>query len=148
MVIILTTWQDGEWEAPLIDNPAYKGPWKAKTIPNPDYKGEWEHPEIPNPDYKDDKELYLRCKDCKYIGFELWQVKAGTVFDDIIVTDSLAEATAYAQSTFVKNKEAEAKALEAYEKANQPEAPPASPTGGEDEDDEEEEDDEDGNDEL
>jgi len=38
--------EDGEWEAPLIDNPAYKGEWKAKTIPNPGYKGAWVAPDI------------------------------------------------------------------------------------------------------
>ena len=30
--------EDGEWEAPMVDNPAYKGPWKPKMIPNPAYK--------------------------------------------------------------------------------------------------------------
>lgn len=34
---------DGEWEAPLIDNPACSaapgcGTWKPPTIPNPNYK--------------------------------------------------------------------------------------------------------------
>merc|ERR1712100_315411 len=65
---------DGEWEAPMIDNPKFKG--------------EWVDPEIDNPDFKDDKELYARCEKCEYVGFELWQVKSGTIFDDIIVTDS------------------------------------------------------------
>lgn len=96
--------EDGEWEPPMIDNPEYKGPWKPKMIANPLYKGEWVHPEIPNPDYAEDKELYVRCKDCTHIGFELWQVKSGTIFDDIIVTDSLEEATAYAEETFSKKK--------------------------------------------
>jgi calreticulin len=26
---------DGEWEAPMIDNPEFKGEWKAKMIDNP-----------------------------------------------------------------------------------------------------------------
>jgi hypothetical protein len=26
---------DGEWEAPKIDNPKYKGAWKPKQIANP-----------------------------------------------------------------------------------------------------------------
>lgn len=85
---------DGVWEAPLIDNPEYKGAWKAKMIANPAYKGAWVHPEIDNPAYTPDDELYHVCKDCAAVGFELWQVKAGTIFDDIIVTDSLAEAEA------------------------------------------------------
>jgi calreticulin len=29
---------DGEWEAPMIDNPDYKGPWSPKQIDNPNYK--------------------------------------------------------------------------------------------------------------
>ena len=31
-----------------------------------------------------------------YIGFELWQVKSGTIFDNIIVTDSEQEADEFA----------------------------------------------------
>merc|ERR1711988_1039544 len=79
---------DGTWEPPNIPNPEYKGEWKVKRIDNPDYKGEWVHPEIDNPDYKDDKDMYKVCDPCDTVGFELWQVKAGTIFDDIIVTDS------------------------------------------------------------
>lgn len=42
---------DGDWTAPLIDNPDYTGPWASPKIPNPAYKGEWKHPKIVNPDY-------------------------------------------------------------------------------------------------
>merc|ERR1712129_585530 len=31
--------EDGEWEAPMKDNPAYKGDWSVKRISNPAYKG-------------------------------------------------------------------------------------------------------------
>ena len=99
---------DGEWEPPTIDNPEYKGEWKPTMIDNPDYKGEWVHPMIPNPDYKEDPALANRCVDCGMVGFELWQVKAGTVFDDIIVTDSLDDAKAFAQETFFVKKDKEA----------------------------------------
>jgi len=99
---------DGEWEAPTIDNPEYKGPWKPNMIENPDYKGKWEHPMIPNPDYKYDENMYKVCSEgCSHVGFELWQVKTGTLFDDILVTDSLEEAEAYAKETFFKKKDAE-----------------------------------------
>jgi hypothetical protein len=97
-----------QWEPPSIANPAYKGPWKAPMIDNPDYKGAWVHPMIPNPAYKEDATLPARCVDCGMVGFELWQVKAGTVFDDILVTDSLDEAKAVAQETFFKKKDGEA----------------------------------------
>lgn len=39
---------------------------------------------IPNPDYKEDETLPQRCTDCGMVGFELWQVKSGTIFDDIV----------------------------------------------------------------
>jgi len=92
---------DGEWEAPQIANPEYKGEWKAKTIPNPLYKGEWVHPLIANPAYIDDDKIYLY-KDNGAVGFELWQVKAGTIFDNILVTDSIEEANTHAAATWVK----------------------------------------------
>ena len=88
----------GEWEAPLIDNPAYKGEWKQKQIANPAYKGAWVHPEIDNPAFKEDPNMYHVCAPCAGLGFELWQVKSGTIFDDIIVTDSLKEAEEFAKN--------------------------------------------------
>ena len=138
--------EDGEWEAPQIDNPEYKGAWKPKMIANPDYKGEWVHPEIPNPDYAEDKELYIRAKDVTHIGFELWQVKSGTIFDDIIVTDSFDEAKAYAEETFSKKKGPEKEAFDAAEakkaeeeKAKADEAAKTSPPPAEDEDEDHDE---------
>ncbi|GAX14083.1 calreticulin [Fistulifera solaris] len=99
---------DGQWEPPMIDNPEYKGEWKPKMIDNPEYKGKWEHPMIDNPDYKYDPDMYKVCKDgCTHIGFELWQVTAGTMFDDILVTDSLEEAQKFGEETFFKKKDAE-----------------------------------------
>jgi calreticulin len=92
---------DGEWEAPQIANPEYKGEWKAKTIPNPEYKGEWVHPLIPNPKYKDDDTIY-EYDDNGAVGFELWQVKSGSIFDNIIVTDSVEEAKEFADATWGK----------------------------------------------
>jgi calreticulin len=82
---------DGEWESPTIPNPEYKGEWKPKMIPNPAYKGEWVHPEIDNPDYKDNPNLYSFDSHA-YVGIEIWQVKAGSIFDDFLVTDSVEEA--------------------------------------------------------
>jgi len=89
---------DGEWEAPMIANPDYKGEWKPKMIENPAYKGEWIHPMVPNPDYVEDENLYLYEK-TGAVGFDLWQVKSGTIFDNILVTDSTAEASKWAEKT-------------------------------------------------
>jgi len=101
---------DGEWEPPMIDNPEYKGEWKPTMIDNPDYKGEWVHPEIDNPEYKEDPLLYARCgtdSKCGSVGFELWQVKAGTIFDNIIITDSIQEAEEFMAETWEKMKDDE-----------------------------------------
>merc|ERR1711948_18870 len=87
--------EDGEWEAPMIDNPEYKGEWSVKRISNPAYKGFWEQKKIANPEYKDDDNLYSYA-DFGFLGFDLWQVKGGTIFDNIILTDDAAEADAFA----------------------------------------------------
>merc|ERR1711879_122016 len=88
--------EDGEWEAPMIDNPEYKGEWYVKRISNPAYKGFWEAKKIANPEYSDDDSLY-KFDDFGFIGFDLWQVKGGTIFDNIIVTDDAAAADALAK---------------------------------------------------
>merc|ERR1712031_143893 len=73
--------EDGEWEPPMKDNPAYKGFWEAKKIDNPEYE--------------DDDAVY-KYPEFGFIGFDLWQVKGGTIFDNVIVCDDKAEADAFA----------------------------------------------------
>merc|ERR1711985_120420 len=87
--------EDGEWEAPMIDNPDYHGDWSVKRISNPAYKGFWEAKKIDNPEYEDDNMVY-KYDDFGFIGFDLWQVKGGTIFDNVIVCDDKAEADAFA----------------------------------------------------
>lgn len=99
---------DGEWEPPMIDNPEYKGEWKPKQIPNPAYKGPWVHPEIDNPEYSPDDSLY-RYSDIGAIGLDLWQVKSGTIFDNILVTDDEKHAEQHGEETWGKTKEGEKK---------------------------------------
>jgi len=60
-------------------------------IPNPAYKGEWKANEIPNPDYSEDKDVHVQ-KDMNFVGIDIWQVKSGTVFDDILLTDRVEVA--------------------------------------------------------
>jgi calreticulin len=127
---------DGEWEAPTIANPEFKGPWRAKRIDNPAYKGPWVHPQIPNPAYKPDATLYS-FPSFGAVGLEVWQVKAGTIFDNILLTDSIAEADA-ARAKFAERKTTEA-ALEKAEReakeAEQKAADAAKDAEGEEKDD-------------
>merc|ERR1711872_364999 len=85
---------DGEWEPPMIDNPAYKGAWV--------------HPEIDNPEYNADdaKDLGKYDEFCK-IGLDLWQVKSGTIFDNFLITDDPAEAKKSAEELWGVTKDAE-----------------------------------------
>merc|ERR1712066_222754 len=87
--------EDGEWEPPMKDNPAFKGEWYAKRISNPAYKGFWESKKIANPEYEDDDAVY-KYDDFSFVGIDLWQVKASTIFDNILITDDLAEADTFA----------------------------------------------------
>jgi len=105
---------DGEWEAPLKDNPDYKGAWKPREIKNENYKGKWVHPEIDNPEYQPDDEIYL-FEDLGVAAFDLWQVKSGTIFDNLLITDSIEEAKAHAAETFEPLREAEKAAKESWE---------------------------------
>merc|ERR1740129_462705 len=104
--------EDGEWEAPMKDNPAFKGEWSAKRISNPAYKGVWEAKKISNPEYEDDDSVY-KYDDFGFIGFDLWQVKGGTIFDNVIITDDKGEADAFLQKW---------KALSEFEKAEKKKA--------------------------
>merc|ERR1711994_1168403 len=65
-------------------------------ISNPAYKGIWEAKKIANPEYVDDDNLY-KYADFGFIGFDLWQVKGGTIFDNVIITDDASEADAFAK---------------------------------------------------
>ena len=148
--------EDGEWEAPMVDNPEFKGEWRPKMIDNPDYKGSWVHPLVPNPAYVEDKNLHARCTDCTHVGFELWQVKSGTIFDDIIVTDSLDEANADAAEGFLKRQgpekeqhdAAEAERAEAAAAARKEQEEAAKAAGEASADNEEEEEEEEDHSEL
>jgi len=113
--------EDGEWEAPVIPNPEFQGEWSPKMIDNPDYKGPWVHPLIDNPDYKADDSLYS-FSDFGVVGIDIWQVKSGTVFDNIIITDSMAEAEAFAASTWGKQKGPEKKLYDAEKEAEKAKA--------------------------
>ncbi|KAG5189815.1 Calreticulin family-domain-containing protein [Tribonema minus] len=124
--------EDGEWEPAQIPNPDYQGPWRAPMIDNPDYKGEWEQPMIDNPDFKEDPLLYRRCDGCTHVGFELWQVTSGTIFDDIIVTDSLPEAFALAEEGWARWKDKEKAMWEEVSKKEKPEMPSFGDEGDDD----------------
>merc|ERR1712107_472627 len=130
--------EDGEWEAPMIDNPAYKGEWSVKRISNPAYKGFWEAKKIANPEYVDDDSLY-KYDDFGFIGFDLWQVKGVTIFDNIIITDDVAEADAFVKKWKDLSEVEKAKKKEDDKKAEEAKASAAKDDDDDDDKDDDEE---------
>lgn len=123
-------WDDGEdgaWEAPMIPNPKYKGAWSPKKMPNPAYKGIWTPKKTANPKYAADDKLYLIKNPIEYVGIDVWQVKSGTIFDNIIIGDDVAEVNKAIDETYGATKEAEKKALEAKEAAAKADSANAEP---------------------
>jgi len=108
---------DGAWEAPQIPNPKFQGEWKAKRIENPAYKGVWSPARIANPDYVEDAALHVSAEKIAAVGIDLWQVKAGSIFDNIIISDSIEEVNAFVAATWGKTKDAEKAAFDKAEEA-------------------------------
>merc|ERR1719378_7798 len=129
---------DGDWEAPLIDNPEFKGPWSAKQIKSPAYKGVWAPKRIANPDYAPDATLG-QYKSHAFVALENWQVKSGTIFDRFLVTDDEAKAQA-AVAAFLADKKVgdqkRADHLEAERKKMEEEAAAAADAAADDEEEE------------
>merc|ERR1712007_392150 len=97
---------------------------------------------IDNPEYVDDDSVY-KFADFGFIGFDLWQVKAETIFDNIIITDDKAEADkAAAKWKEVQEKETAGKKEEDDKKKAEEEAKKAEEKKDDAEDDDDEEEDE------
>ncbi|CAM9333681.1 unnamed protein product [Lampetra planeri] len=112
-----------DWDKPeTITDPDAKKPddwmrrWmerrvEAKKIDNPDYKGAWVHPEIDNPEYSHDTTMY-KFDNLGVLGLDLWQVKSGSIFDNLLITDDVKEAETFGKETWKRQGEAEKKMKE------------------------------------
>lgn len=129
--------EDGKWEAPMIPNPKFKGPWSAKKIPNPAYKGVWKPKRIANPKYESDDKLYQIRKPLAVVGIDVWQVKSGSVYDNIVIADNLDEVNAIIDKTWKATKDAEKAALDAKEKKDEPAKTESADEASEEDDKEE-----------
>lgn len=89
----------GKWTRPMIENPAYKGKWKAPTIDNPDYKGKWTPRMIDNPNFFEDNKPY-EMTPIAAVGLELWSMSENIVFDNFLITHSKAVADEWISETF------------------------------------------------
>jgi calreticulin len=137
---------DGEWEPPVIDNPEFAGEWVAKKIENPAYVGEWTPKQIDNPDFEEG--VQLAAYDSMYVGYELWIVNNGTIFDNILVTDSIEYAKEQGEKLWRPTSKGEKEKKEAWDKENKPADEPEEDAGESEDYDEEEPEEEEEKDEL
>ncbi len=81
--------KEGQWQPPKTKNPKYKGPWTPSKVYNPKYSGVWKLKVVPNPDYK-----LVEMEPYKIggVGVDVWQTRAGTIFGNIMLADSLEDA--------------------------------------------------------
>ncbi|OXB58728.1 hypothetical protein ASZ78_010614, partial [Callipepla squamata] len=96
----------GEWTYPMVKNPLYKGAWKPRQIDNPKYRGVWPHPQIDNPHYSPDYSIYSY-ENIGVIGLDIWQVRAGTIFDNFLITDDEDYAEEFGDETWGETKDPE-----------------------------------------
>lgn len=119
----------GEWLAPLVKNPSYKGKWSQPMILNPNFKGFWEPRRIPNPEY--DEKAYSPGKldgNIGGVGFEILAVQGNILFDNIYIGHSLRDAENLGNATWSPKYYIEAaeqsRANEAYRKQAEENAEP------------------------
>ena len=92
----------GEWKAPSITNPKYKGKWRAPQIDNPDYKGVWTPKKVANPEYFEDANPFQNLAAISAIGLELWSMSNNILFDNFLITSDSEVASQYASETWLK----------------------------------------------
>merc|ERR1711997_406190 len=71
-----------------------------------------------NKDY--DPDVQLAAYDSMYVGYELWIVNNGTIFDNILVTDDFDYAKAQAEKLWRPTKDGEKDVKEKWDKENKP----------------------------
>lgn len=102
-------WDDeinGAWTPPLIPNPDYKREWKPRQIPNPAFRGDWQPQMIPNPDYNPDFH-FGKPEDLCHVAIDVEQDVAGSIWNNILVTDDFAYSQKVMEETFFSIRDGE-----------------------------------------
>ena len=105
--------KDGKWEVPEIPNIKYRGKWKPKQIPNPAYKGEWKPTHIRNEKFDPTKPVHIFGEPLRFICIDVFQMRKGGRFDNIVIGDDVAEVAALVDEGW---QEVHAQEQEAWEK--------------------------------
>merc|ERR1712087_558836 len=97
------------------------------------------------PDYVSDDELYSY-DSFGSVGIDIWQVKSGSIFDNIIISDSLEEAQEFMKETYSASKDGEKEMFDTAEeerRAKEEEERKAREAAEEEEEEDEEDEEED-----
>ncbi|PRW59639.1 calnexin-like protein 1-like [Chlorella sorokiniana] len=129
----------GEWKRPNKPNPAYKGKWSAPMIDNPAYKGVWKPREIPNPDHVKDPAPLTNIGKVGAAAIEIWTMDDGYFFDNIVISNDVAEAEKVRAKTWEPKKKIEDKLEEEERKKAEKEAAKAAEKEGSKDDGEDKE---------
>lgn len=98
----------GKWSPPKISNPKFKGKWTPEMIDNPNYKGVWKPRQIENPDYFLDEEPHV-LPQIDSLGIDIWTMQGGIHYDNFAISTDPAKATEFAAQTFDLRKAVEEK---------------------------------------
>ena len=107
----------GKWVPPpkTIGNPNFMGLWRPRMIKNPAYKGKWTPPKVLSPKWRNASRAYI-FNPIQYVGIDVYQLRAGSIFDNIFVGDDIYEWKEFADRTFSGVQEAEKHAYEVLER--------------------------------
>jgi len=89
----------GKWKPPTINNPKYKGKWSAPKVDNPAYKGVWKPKQIANPEYFDDQTPCILPK-IDAAGIDIWTMQGGIIFDNFVIATDPQKAAAFVEETW------------------------------------------------
>jgi calreticulin len=110
------TEMDGDWEAPLIENPDFKGDYEFKKIENPAYKGEWVQATVANPAYVAELPSAQEMMDTiNRVAIDVTANTEGVTMDDLFLAnsaDAVALAAAEAESNWASDVAVEVKEAE------------------------------------
>jgi calnexin len=98
----------GEFEPPLIKNPDYKGPWKPPKIENPKYRGPFRPRQIQNPFFYEDKHPH-NFEGIVGVGFELWMVSYNVAYGNVFIGNDEAAAREWNKVHFLPKHKHQAK---------------------------------------
>lgn len=106
----------GAWTPPMINNPLYRGKWTPPRIANPLYRGEWAPRQVVNQAHFSHSDPFVHIAPMLGVALEVWTTSAAILLDNIVVTDSLAEAIAFSKTHTKPKTDAELEQSKAEEK--------------------------------